>query len=276
MVDRSAAREQPLALVVGACGGMGLACARRLGQQFKLVLADINAKQLEVDAAQLAQEGISVVTAQCDVTCDNSVASLMEIVAGEGVLQACAHVVGLSPIAGDWRRIMEVNLQGAARIAGAAQAEMENGVAIFISSLAAHGISDLDLVYGLLDAPLAEGFLDSLHSALEGEIDPQSSYRISKYALNRMCRRLAFEWGLKGNRIVSLSPGLIATPMGAREFDNSPAKWELLKRTPLQRQGGLQEIADALEFLVSSKASFITGTDLLIDGGIAAAVEFNS
>jgi NAD(P)-dependent dehydrogenase (short-subunit alcohol dehydrogenase family) len=60
--------------------------------------------------------------------------------------------------------------------------------------------------------------------------------------------------------------------MGAREFANSPGKWDLLNKTPLQRQGSLQEIADALEFLVSDRASFITGTDLLVDGGIAAAV----
>src|SRR5690606_7353851 len=122
--------------------------------------------------------------------------------------------------------------------------------------------------------PLAPDYIDALARAHGGDIDPARSYMISKYALNRMCRRLVRRWGLAGNRIVSLSPGLIATPMGEREFTASPQKWDLLKRTPLQRQGGLQEICDALEFLVSERASFISGTDLLVDGGIAAANAF--
>ncbi|MNR58874.1 Gluconate 5-dehydrogenase [compost metagenome] len=62
--------------------------------------------------------------------------------------------------------------------------------------------------------------------------------------------------------------------MGELEFRNQPSKYQLLERTPLKRQGGLTEIVDAMEFLCSERASFINGTDLLVDGGIAAAVEF--
>ena len=87
-----------------------------------------------------------------------------------------------------------------------------------------------------------------------------------------MCRRRAAAWGARGARIVSLSPGLIATPMGALEFAAQPAKRALLPLTPLQREGTMVEIADAVDFLVSDRASFITGTDLLVDGGIHAAL----
>ena len=77
----------------------------------------------------------------------------------------------------------------------------------------------------------------------------------------------------EGARIVSLSPGLIATPQGAREFEQRPDKHVLFAKTPLQREGTMVEIADAVEFLLSDRASFITGIDLLVDGGIAAAVQ---
>jgi NAD(P)-dependent dehydrogenase (short-subunit alcohol dehydrogenase family) len=80
------------------------------------------------------------------------------------------------------------------------------------------------------------------------------------------------DWGDRGARIVSLSPGLIATTMGALEFANSPQKRQLYEQTPLQREGTMVEIADAVEFLTSDRASFISGTDLLVDGGIAAAI----
>ena len=88
----------------------------------------------------------------------------------------------------------------------------------------------------------------------------------------RMARRRAREWGAKGARIVTMTPGMIATPMGALEFRNNPIKYELLKASPIAREGTMVECADAIEFLASDRASFITGTDLLVDGGVAAAL----
>ena len=71
---------------------------------------------------------------------------------------------------------------------------------------------------------------------------------------------------------MSLSPGLIATPMGALEFVAQPEKRRLLPLTPLAREGTMVEIADAVEFLLSDRASFITGIDLLVDGGISTVL----
>ncbi len=272
MSDRSVNRDQPLALVVGACGGLGLACARRLGQRHRLILADVDANRLAAVAEQLADEGLANVALQCDITDDESVAALMRGVGQQGTLSALVHVVGLSPVAGDWRRIMAVNLPGAARVARAALPVMQRGAAVFVSSLAAHNAGDASSLNSVLDDPLVPDFMARLTLALDGEPAPVRSYTLSKYGLNRMVRRLAPDWGRVGNRIVSLSPGLIATPMGEREFAASPQKWDLLERTPLQRQGSLGEVVDAMEFLVSDRASFITGTDLLVDGGLFAAL----
>jgi NAD(P)-dependent dehydrogenase (short-subunit alcohol dehydrogenase family) len=272
--DRSVRKDLPLAMVVGACGGMGLACARRLGQRYRVVLADISADGVQRAAEQLGEEGIATLPVACDVTSDASVAALIATIQSEGTLQALAYVVGLSPACGNWRAIMAVNYVGAQRMADAVLPLMHGGAAVFISSLAAHAPGDFTALHALLDDPLQADYIAKLEAAEQQEITPQRSYMISKYGMNRMCRRLAREWGANGNRIVSLSPGLIATPMGEREFTASPQKWDLLKRTPLQRQGGLLEITDALDFLLSDRASFISGTDLLVDGGIAAANQF--
>ncbi|HEX8605305.1 MAG TPA: SDR family oxidoreductase [Pseudoduganella sp.] len=270
--NRAVRADLPRALVVGGCGGMGLACARRMGQRYSVVLADIDLAQAQLHAARLRQEGIAATAIHCDVTRDDSVAAMVAELAAGGALAALVHVVALSPVAGDWRRIMAVNLPGAARVAREVLPLLQRGVGVFVSSIAGHLAGDLRHLHALLDDPLEPGLLDALDAALEGRIDAPRSYMVSKYGLNRLCRRLAPEWGAAGHRIVSLSPGLIATPMGEREFTASPQKYALLDRTPLRRQGGLQEVCDALEFLCSERASFITGTDLLIDGGITGVL----
>lgn len=264
--------DLPLSVVVGACGGLGLACARRMGQRYRVALVDIDARKSDELVAQLATEGIAAFGVRCDITDTSSVAAMFEAVSQVAPLAALVHVVGLSPVAGDWRRIIEVNLRGAARVATLALPHLSRGVGIFISSMAAHFAGNVAALHTVLDDPLAIDFFTRLEAEIGSEVDPTRSYVLSKYGLNRMCRRLARTWGERGNRIVSLSPGLIATPMGQREFLASPEKHELLARTPLGRQGSMQETVDALEFLCSARASFISGTDLLIDGGLTGEI----
>jgi NAD(P)-dependent dehydrogenase (short-subunit alcohol dehydrogenase family) len=83
-----------------------------------------------------------------------------------------------------------------------------------------------------------------------------------------MCRRKAVEWGQHGPRIVSLSPGLIATPQGAESYKHSPGKIKLPEAIPTGRECSMLEIAGVLAFLTSDQASDSTGTDILVDGGI--------
>jgi NAD(P)-dependent dehydrogenase (short-subunit alcohol dehydrogenase family) len=267
--------DLPLAIVVGGCGGMGLACVRRLAQDHAVILADIDGGKAEDAAAALREEGYTVVAQRCDAT---DTASLSELVArgGEiGPIRAFVYVLGLSPSMADWRRIMNVNLVAAALAAEVVLPAMATGgAALFIASLAAHGLKLDDAMLTVLDDPLAPGFLAAVEARAGKAPTSADAYRLSKHGLVRMCRRLAPRWGARGARILSLSPGLIRTPMGDLEFAKTPAKDGLLERTPLQRQGALTEIADAVDFLCSDRASFVTGTDLLVDGGLAAASEF--
>lgn len=264
--------DWPLAVVVGA-GGLGMAIARRLGQTHRLLLADRDNGHLEVQIARLKEEGHDVVPFRCDVTNSNDVAGLAKHAAGLGSVRTLAYVVGLSPSASDFRSIMSVNLIGAARMAAAFLGIMSpGGCGLFISSSAAHMQSMSEDVCETLDTPLQATFLARLEARLGDEATSAHAYSLAKVALNRMCQREAWPWGAKGLRIVSLSPGLIATPMGALEFTKSPSKHRLLAAVPLERECTMLEIANVAEFLVSDAASFISGTDILVDGGMIATL----
>jgi NAD(P)-dependent dehydrogenase (short-subunit alcohol dehydrogenase family) len=71
-----------------------------------------------------------------------------------------------------------------------------------------------------------------------------------------------------GGRVNSVAPGLIDTPMGRRELEQQPMMAEMLARTPLGRLGAPKEVADAVGYLISDNASFISGVDLLVDGAM--------
>jgi len=268
--------DLPIAVVIGG-GGMGMSTARRLGQHCRIVLASLSADKNPQREAALKEDGIDAVAVQCDITDAASVAELARFVRARGRLRTLAHVAALSPSMGDWTTLMKVNLVGAKLIELAMLELAEpHTAAVFVSSLAGHRHeAPSDEVIKVLDDPLAPDFLPKLE-ALVAEADSRTAYTLSKTALNRMCRQRAAAWGRKGARIVSMSPGLIATPMGALEFRTGTReiKLGLLAKTPLGREGTMIETADAIEFLASDRASFITGTDLLVDGGVNAAVTF--
>jgi NAD(P)-dependent dehydrogenase (short-subunit alcohol dehydrogenase family) len=271
-VGASARPDLPLAVIVGA-GGMGMAIARRLGERYRLLLADCDGGHLEQRVAALRHEGHDAVGLICDVTDAAAVGALAHRTAELGPMRVLAHVVGLSPSMGDWRTLMAVNLVGATLVADAMLPLCAQGTAaIFIASLAGHRPPPEERIIALLDRPLEPRFLDELQAALTEPATSSLAYQHSKWALIRMCQRRAPAWGARQARIVSVSPGLIATPMGALEFERQPMKYDLLAKTPLQREGTMLEVADAVEFLASDRASFISGTDLLVDGGIAAAL----
>lgn len=271
-VGTSERPDLPLAVIVGA-GGMGMAVARRLGQSHRILIADRDADHLDRQSAALKVEGYDVATWTCDVTRTDAVGTLARQAAERGPIRTLAHVVGLSPSMGDFRAILSVNLVGAALVADAFLPLMTpRGAAIFISSMAGHLRSFPDLE-PILDAPRAPDFLDRIEQAIGEPPTPSLAYMLSKSTLNRMVRQRTAAWGKAGARIVSLSPGLIATPMGALEFEKQPMKYDLLAATPLGREGTMPEIADAVEFLASDKASFISGIDLLVDGGLTGTLQ---
>jgi NAD(P)-dependent dehydrogenase (short-subunit alcohol dehydrogenase family) len=272
VIGTSARPDLPLAVVVGA-GALGMAVARRLALGHRVLLADVNGAAAEDSAAQMRAEGCDAAAVACDVTALDSVSALANAVAGRGGFRALVYVAGLSPSAAEFHAIVRVNLVGAARVCEALLPLATQGsAALLISSLAAHGPAPAPEVAALLRNAGAADLADRLAATLGDQAIPQMAYPLSKWGMNLYARRQAIAWGSRGARIVSLSPGLIATPMGALEFEKSPGKRAMYEKSPLARECTMLEIADVAEFLVSPRASFISGTDILVDGGLAAAL----
>lgn len=253
-------------VITGASGGMGQACARRLGKNHALLLVDINAAAVESTATALKSEGYRVTSFCADLTNPDAIEQLIAMAQSLGPLRALVHTAGLSPTMADGKRIMDVNWVATYRLAEAFLPIMQTGsCAVLIASTSAYMIPIKPEIDALFDNPLAADFWSKVESFAG---TPEASYAFSKRAVLHYCERAVTQWGKRGARIVSISPGVIATPMGKQEMESKPIMTQMVAMTPLQREGVADDIAGGVEFLCSDAASFISGIDLRIDGGV--------
>jgi NAD(P)-dependent dehydrogenase (short-subunit alcohol dehydrogenase family) len=139
---------------------------------------------------------------------------------------------------------------------------------VCFASSAAHQIGVLapdPQLDALVEDPLAGGFVERIVAQVP---DSGLAYAWAKRGVIRAAARAAVEWGRAGGRVNSVSPGMIDTPMNAQEFEQQPMMQVMLDHTPLQRLGRADELAAVATFLVSDAASFVSGIDLLADGGM--------
>ncbi len=266
--------------ITGAAGGMGRACARLFGSQDDLVLTDVSASALESFAANLRNDGYNVAAHAGDMSDDAVIAALVSDVA-DGKPFAMVHTAGLSPSLADWKAIMQVNLVATEKLMRALEPVLVPGTAlVLIASSAGHMMPAIAEVDAVLAQPLAPGFLDMMEGIINnmgGSNSPGGmggiSYSLSKRAVHSMVQSYAIAWGPKGVRVTSISPGMIATPMGKSEIANTSGAQALLDATPAGRVGTAMDIALAAQFLCSEAASFISGTDLLVDGAGTAGMK---
>lgn len=265
-------------LITGAAGGMGRACARHLGLTDDLVLTDVAAPALDDFATTLAGEGYTVAAAHAG---DLGDPALLAKLAGqlEGSAFAVVHTAGLSPSMAEWKTILEVNLVATHKLLAALEPILAPGsVAVLIASAAGYSATAHAEADALLKAPLEPGFLDAIAPFVEqfaaGGMASASGigYMLSKRAMLSLVERKGIEWGPKGARIVSISPGLMLTPMGRKELAETAGAAQMDAATPVGRSGTALDIAAAARFLASPEAGFITGSDLRIDGGSIALV----
>lgn len=153
------------------------------------------------------------------------------------------------------------------RLPNALEPLVEAGsAAVCVASQAGHLVGDPSAPLAeVLREPLASDFLDRARDA--GLTDPGLAYGWSKRAVQDLVVERAPTWGALGGRIVSVSPGVIDTAMGRLEMAEQAAMAMMVDLTPLGWMGGADEVAAAIDFLSSEAASFVTGVDLLVDGG---------
>ncbi len=273
--------ERPVAVVTGACGGMGRAIARQLGRRYDLSLSDVSVLRLEAFAETLREEGyvVSALTPG-DIAEPGVAAEQVAAARAAGPLRAVAHTAGVSPALGPWDAILRANVMGTERLLLALEDGLESGLAmVMIASVAGHFADKVAEVDAIMTAPLSPDFLQRMKPHLETLTKAedqfgvsQPAYAQSKRAVIRNCEGRAPAWADRGARIITLSPGLMWTPMGRAEADANPAAARLGQNTPIGRWGTSLDIANAIDFLVSDVAGFISGTDLRIDGAVTPAV----
>ncbi|MFC5746285.1 SDR family oxidoreductase [Actinomadura rugatobispora] len=264
-------------IATGAGRGMGLACARRLGPLVDhLVLVDRDEAAVSAAAKELSGAGPVAEPFVLDVTDAEGLARLAARVGELGTLRAVAHAAGISPTMADWRRILTVDLVGTALLAEALRPLATAGTAMvhFASMAPLLSPDEPDpAALEVLDDPLGEDFADRLRAAVGPSIeDPGLAYSWAKRGVHRFVRKEAVRLGPVGARVCSVSPGLIDTPQGRQEAEKHTSMQMLLQRTPLAREGRPEEVAAVVGFALSDDASFLNGIDLLVDGGVMAAI----
>jgi NAD(P)-dependent dehydrogenase (short-subunit alcohol dehydrogenase family) len=245
-------------VITGASSGMGRSCVEQLrGTADHLVTVDLVAPDIE------GTRGIA-----CDVADPTAIGSLVDQVSELGPLRGLVHAAGISPTMADPRRVIEVDLVGTALVLEAFEPMVEEGTAgVCFSSSAAYQVALAGIdpeLQAFVSEPLVPGFLDDAAARFD---DSGMAYSWAKRGVIAVVGHAAVRWGAKGGRVNSVAPGLIDTPMGRQEFEQQPVMALMLEKTPLGRLGRSEEAAAVVTFLLSSQASFISGIDVLVDGG---------
>jgi len=253
-------------VVIGAASGMGVAVARKLAPRGRLLIADRNPAGVEALAAEL---GDDVEAFACDMTDQAQVESLLAAV---GQLDALVITAGVNAEMAPGPVILEINLRGVARVLGAAEPLLRPGtVGVAVASQSGYMVPEHPEVFAILEDPLSPTFFDDLGAYFDVN-DGSRAYQLSKRGVHRLVRSKAASWGAKGARIMSVSPGINDTPMNREQEKVKPIMAKIIESSPLGRRGTPEEIAEVIDFVTSERASLLTGSDVLADGGMASVL----
>lgn len=262
-------------VVIGA-GGIGHAIARRQGIGKTILLADVNTTVLEESAEALRNASYRVEALTVDVTAPDSVNALAARAASLGHVVQMINTAGVSPNMAPVSRILEVDLYGSALVFDAfGKIIAPGGAGLIVSSMAGHMMPALtpEMDHALAFTPTAE-LLDL--PFLNGEAIPNTlvAYMMAKRANALRVQACAVSWGERGARVNAISPGVIMTPLARHELKSEIGDIyrAMVDASAAQRMAPPDEIAAAAAFLLGPDAAFITGSDLLIDGGVVAAM----
>jgi len=263
-------------VITGGAGGMGLATARIMGRDHPVVISDVNQAGLDAAVSELESLGISATGVACDIASRQSVDALFAAAGETGPVASVVHTAGVSPSMGSAELIVKVNALGTVNVTEAALAVATEGFALVnVASVAGHMLPAFLVPrraykLALPDPAQFAAKLTAAASRGPAKMHPGSAYSLSKNFVIWYSGRRAAAFGAKGARILSVSPGSFDTPMGRLEEDSGAGR--LLDYAALKRFGKPEEVAELLAFCASDKPGYLTGTDILCDGGTRAGL----
>lgn len=264
-------------VITGGSGGMGRAIAKRLGTEYDLLLADCREDGLKKAKDELLELGFSVNTFALDIANREQVQKLADFAGSLGEVKNVIHTAGVSPTLRGAEDVVRINGMGTMYMTDAFYPIMAGGGAfINFGSIAAYALEAQDEWFDLFDEcgspDFYEKFLE-LIAPFKGDdfTYAGTAYSIVKRFVIYYTQKNVVRFAGKNTRILTVSPGSYLTPMHQALIDREPATAEMqLGLIPEGRWGHPYEIAELIAFLVSSGAGFISGVDILADGGQTA------
>jgi NAD(P)-dependent dehydrogenase (short-subunit alcohol dehydrogenase family) len=239
-------------VVTGGGGGIGRTTALSFAKAGARVAAiDLDERGLEVTRAELGKLGAGHVITRCDTSSVESVTAASSTI--EKSLGPCQVLVNTAAVLrpgaldslslAEWNAVLSVNLTGyfvCAQVFGRQMRTLGRGSLVHVASIAG--------------------------SNAQGQ---SGAYSVSKAGVIMLSRQLANEWGPHGIRSNVVSPGMVITPMSQSFYDTPGVTERRSAVVPMRRVGMPQDMADAILFLASDRASYVNGDEIMVDGGYA-------
>ena len=260
-----------ICVITGGGSGMGLEAAKFMPKDKIIVLAGRTESKLQKAAAMLGELGFTAHAKVCDTSKRESVKALAEFAASLGEVKNVINSAGLSPAMADPETIVRVNALGTVYMNEEFSEVMNPGsVIVDVASNSAYILPKIVIskkIYALADTNEEEFVRRMVKRSHLAKGDYQRSgfaYSLSKNFAVWYSAKCAFEYGRRGIRVVSLSPGLIATDMGNLEAKDGGM---LIPFSAEERMGRPEELGFALATVADERNGYLAGVDVLVDGG---------
>ncbi len=262
-------------VVVIGPGSIGQAIARRVGTGKHIVLADLKQENADAAADVLSKAGYEVTATTVDISSRPSIQALVKTATDLGEVTGLIHAAGVSPSQAPIATILAVDLHGTAVILE----EFGNiiapgGSGVVIASQSGHRLGALTVEQDTALATTPADDLLNLPFLQEGQVkDTLHAYQLSKRGNSLRVKAEAVRWGKRGARINTISPGIIITPLAKDELTGPRGEGyrRMIELSPVGRAGTPDEVGNVGALLMGQDGAFITGSDILMDGGVTSS-----
>jgi len=261
-------------VVIGA-GQIGQAIARRIGAGKHVQLADLRQENAEAASGVFADAGFDVSAAAVDVSSRQSVHALVEAATALGDVTGVIHAAGVSPSQASIGTILAVDLYGTALVLEEFGNVVAPGAAgVVIASQSGHRLPALTAEQDAALATTPTEELLSLPMLQPDQVkDTLHAYQLAKRGNSLRVMAEAVRWGRRRARVNTISPGIIITPLARDELTGPRGEGyrRMVELAPARRAGTPDEVGTVGALLMGPDGAFITGSDILVDGGVTAS-----